>query len=294
MKSEKGILIVFLLNLIFSIFELVGGLVTGSVAIISDCVHDIGDALGIGISYFFEKKSKRQPDEKYTYGYLRYSLLGSFVITALLITGSAAVIINSVKRLFNPVEINYDGMLIFAFAGVCVNLLAFFFVHGGHSLNTRAVRLHMLEDVLGWVVVLVGAVFMKFTDLSFVDPLMSIGVSAFIFTSAVKSLKQVLCIFLERVPKGLCVEHIKDSLCAIEGVRDVHHFHLRSLDGRINHASVHIVTDGNTAAIKEKVRNCLGEYGISHSVIETESVGEVCNSKKCLINTKRKTDCHHH
>lgn len=294
MKSEKGIMVAFLLNFFFSIFEFVGGLVTGSVAIISDCVHDLGDALGIGISYFFEKKSKKEPDEKYTYGYLRYSLLGSFVIMALLITGSAAVIINSVKRLFNPVEINYDGMLIFAFAGVCVNLLAFFFVHGGHSLNTRAVRLHMLEDVLGWVVVLVGAVFMKFTDLSFVDPLMSIGVSAFIFTSAVKSLRQLLYIFLEKVPEGLCVQHITESLRGIDGVKDVHHFHLRSLDGNIHHASMYIVTDENPAVIKEKIRKELEKYGISHSVIETESVGEVCNSKKCLINTKRKTDCHHH
>ena len=132
MKTEKKILTAFILNSAFSVFELAGGIFTGSVAIISDAVHDFGDAAGIGISYFLEKKSRKQPDESHTYGYARYSVLGSLITTLILLFGSAAVIYNAVCRLINPREINFDGMIVFAVAGVCINLCAAYF--------TRSIR----------------------------------------------------------------------------------------------------------------------------------------------------------
>ena len=149
MKSEKNILIAFILNLNFSVFEFFGGIFTNSVAIISDSIHDIGDAVSIGISYFLEKKSKKQPDNTYTYGYLRYSVIGSIITTLILLVGSVLVVINAVKRILNPVDINYNGMIIFAIIGVVVNFLAAYFTRHGDSLNQKAVNLHMLEDVLG-------------------------------------------------------------------------------------------------------------------------------------------------
>ena len=158
MKTEKNILIAFLLNLAFSVMEFIGGIFTGSVAIISDSIHDIGDAASIGIAYFLERKSKKKPDEKYTYGYIRYSILGSLITTLILIIGSSFVIYNSVLRILNPVEINYDGMILFAVFGVIVNFLAATFTREGDSLNQKSVNLHMLEDVLGWVIVLIGAI----------------------------------------------------------------------------------------------------------------------------------------
>ena len=156
MKTQKNILIAFILNLGFSIFEFFGGVVTGSVAIISDAVHDLGDAASIGISYFLEKKSRKQPDDRYTYGYVRYSVIGSVITTLILLFGSVMVVYNAVNKIIEPTQINYDGMIVFAVVGVCVNLVAAFFTREGDSLNQRAVNLHMLEDVLGWVVVLVG------------------------------------------------------------------------------------------------------------------------------------------
>ena len=114
---KNKILVAFLLNLFFSAFELIGGIFTGSVAILSDSLHDLGDALSIGIACILENKSKKAPDFSYTYGYLRYSVLGSFITTVILFTGSILVIANSVVRLFNPVAINYDGMIIFAIIG---------------------------------------------------------------------------------------------------------------------------------------------------------------------------------
>ena len=180
MKTEKNILFAFILNLAFSIFEFFGGIFTGSIAILSDAVHDIGDATSIGIAFLLEKKSKRHPDEKYTYGYARYSLLGGVITTVILLLGSTMVVYNAVKRIINPVEIHYNGMILFAIVGVLVNFVAAFLTREGDSLNQKAVNLHMLEDVLGWAVVLVGAIVMRFTDFSLLDPILSIGVALFI------------------------------------------------------------------------------------------------------------------
>ena len=175
MKTEKNILTAFLLNLFFSIFEFIGGMLTGSVAILSDSVHDIGDAASIGIAYFLERKSKQDPDEIYTYGYTRYSVMGGVITSLVLLLGSVMVIYNAVVRMIEPAEIHYDGMILFAVIGVFVNAGAAFFTREGGSLNQKAVNLHMLEDVLGWAVVLVGALIMRFTDLAVLDPLLSMA-----------------------------------------------------------------------------------------------------------------------
>jgi cobalt-zinc-cadmium efflux system protein len=150
MKTEKNILLAFLLNLAFSLFEFLGGIFTGSVAILSDAVHDIGDAVSIGVSFFLERKAKRLPDATYTYGYARYSVLGGIITTLILLIGSLAVIYNAVNRLFHPTEIHYNGMILFAIVGVLVNFFAALLTREGNSLNQKAVNLHMLEDVLGW------------------------------------------------------------------------------------------------------------------------------------------------
>ena len=147
MKTEKNILIAFLLNISFSIFELIGGLFINSIAIMSDAIHDFGDALSILISYILERKSKKKPDNKYTYGYLRYSTLGALITTIILITGSIFVITNSVKRLISPEVINYNGMILFAIFGTVINYIAALYTKEGDSLNQKAVNLHMLEDV---------------------------------------------------------------------------------------------------------------------------------------------------
>ena len=107
MKTERNILVACILNLFFSIFEFVGGILTGSVAIISDAIHDIGDAISVGISYFLEKKSKRQPDKTYTYGYARFSVIGGAITTLILIVGSVVVIFNAISRIINPTAINF-------------------------------------------------------------------------------------------------------------------------------------------------------------------------------------------
>ena len=294
MKTERNILIAFLLNLVFSVFEFIGGIFTGSVAIISDAVHDIGDAASIGISYFLEKKSKKQPDEIFTYGYLRYSVIGSIITTLILLFGSVAVIYNAIGRIIEPTEINYNGMIVFAVIGVCVNFFAAYFTREGDSLNQKAVNLHMLEDVLGWAVVLVGAIVMRFTDFALIDPIMSIGVAIFIFINAIKNLKEAIDLFLDKTPRGIDVNEIKEHIMALDGVIDVHHVHIWSMDGHNNYATMHVITNADRHKIKEQIREELSEHGIGHATLELEEENEHCHEESCQVEFKANVGHHHH
>lgn len=294
MKTEKNIFIAFVLNLAFSIFEFFGGIFTGSVAILSDALHDIGDAASIGVSFFLEKKSKKSPDEKYTYGYVRYSALGGIITTLILLIGSIAVLCGAINRLFRPTEIRYNGMIIFAVVGVFINVFAAFLTRDGETLNQRAVNLHMLEDVLGWVVVLVGAVVMRFTDFVWIDPIMSIGVALFIFLNAAKNLKEGIDLFLEKTPCDVDILAMQTHLCKIDGVIDVHHLHVWSLDGQNHCATLHVVSNGDPHEIKKQVREELAEHGISHATLELETQNEPCLETECHRHAAKCCAHHHH
>lgn len=294
-KVEKNILVAFILNVSFSIFEFIGGIFTNSISIMSDAIHDFGDALSIGISLFLERKSKKEPDDKYTYGYARYSILGAFITTLILTIGSIFVIYNAVLRIINPTDINYNGMIVFAVVGTIVNFLAAYFTKEGESLNQKAVNLHMLEDVLGWVVVLIGAIIMRFTDIKIIDPLMSIAVAVFLLFHAIKSFKDILDLFLEKVPKNINIEEVKKHILGVKNVIDIHHIHIWSLDENNNFATIHVVADlKNITQIKHDIREELEEHKINHSTIEFEDKDNICNDKECKINKSNNGHNHQH
>lgn len=293
MKTEKNILIAFLLNLFFSVFEFIGGILTNSIAIISDAIHDFGDSISIGVSYLLEKKSKKKPDKKYTFGYTRYSVLGAIITNTILIIGSTLVIYNAIIRIINPVDINHNGMIIFAIVGTIVNFIAAYATKEGDSLNQKAVNLHMLEDVLGWVVVLIGAIIIKLTNLTIIDPILSIIVAIYILTNAIKSYKKIFNLFLEKTPEDIEIDEIKKHILKIKEVDGIHHIHIWSMDGINNYATMHIVTETkNIKELKHSIKEELNEHGISHSTIEIERKDECCNEEECLI--KETTHKHHH
>lgn len=295
MKTEKNILIAFLLNLCFSIFELIGGMFTNSVSIISDAVHDVGDSFSIGLSYFLEKKSKKKPDSKYTYGYMRYSVLGAIITNTILIAGSVLVIFNAILRIINPVEINYNGMIIFAIFGVVVNFLAAYFTREGDSLNQKAVNLHMLEDVLGWIVVLIGAVVIKFTELNIIDSILSIGVACYVLFNSLTSFKDIVDLFLTKVPNNINVTELSKHILKIDGVDDVHHVHVWSMDGVNNYATMHVVSSaGNVSLLKKKIREELEEHDINHVTIEIDEDKDECSDKECEVKHNEHSHHHHH
>ncbi len=292
MKTERNILVAFLLNLFFSVFEFIGGLFTGSVAILSDAVHDLGDSISIGLSFFLEKKSNKKPNKKYTYGYLRYSILGALITTIILIVGSIFVIVEAIKRISNPIDINYNGMIIFAVIGVVVNFIACVVTRDGESLNQRSVNLHMLEDILGWIVVLVGSIFMKFTDICIIDPIMSIGVSLFILFHSFRNLKEVLDIFLVKSPNNIDIDELENHLTKIKGIKDIHHVHVWSMDNINNYATLHVVVDEcDIHEIKDIIRKECLEFNINHVTIEIEDCDEECSNDTCVI---KKSNTHHH
>ena len=298
MKSQRNILIAFLLNFGFSVFELLGGLFTGSVAIISDAIHDFGDAVSIGASWILEKKSGQAPDKRHSYGYSRYSVLGAAITNLILLIGSAVVVYNAVTRIICPVEINSDGMILMAILGAAMNLTAAWFTHGGHSLNEKAVNLHMLEDVLGWIVVLIGAIFIRFTNFVWIDPIMSIGVAVFIFIHAVRGMGDVLDVFLEKAPRDVDLDELTAHLRNMPRVTDVHHMHIWTMDGSSHYATMHITAvHCDAVALKDAIRRECLDHGIVHVTIELEEEGEPCKEKLC----KPKRNCsrnhshgHHH
>ncbi len=294
MKTERNILIAFILNLSFSVFEFFGGLFTRSTAIMSDSVHDMGDALSIALAYVFERKSKNHANSKYTYGYLRYSVLGSVITNMVLAVGSVFVIASAISRIVNPVKINYDGMIIFAVVGVTVNFIAAKITHKGDSLNQKSVSLHMLEDVLGWVVVLVGAVVMRFTDISILDPIMSICVALFILLNVMKNMKKVLDIFLLKTPKEVDMKKLSDDIMSVEDVLGVHHIHIFSIDGANNYATMHVVADEKAESVKSEIKSLLKKYHIVCSTIELETSQHSCKHEECHVRDFHKHSCGHH
>ena len=221
-------------------------------------------------------------------------MIGSVITTVILLVGSVIVAYNAIGRIITPVAINYNGMIVFAVVGVCVNFAAAFFTREGDSLNQKAVNLHMLEDVLGWAVVLVGAVVMRFTNLKLIDPLMSIGVAVFIFINSVKNLKIALDLFLEKAPQDISVKEIRKHLMHIDGVLDVHHIHIWSMDGQNNYATMHVVTNGDHHRDKDSIREELREHGVGHVTLELEAQGEHCHEEHCHVEHHESSGHHHH
>ena len=184
METQKKIGIAFIINLSFAVFEWIGGSLTGSVAIVSDAVHDLGDACSIGLAYLLERKSQQTHNPC-------YSILSAQITNVILLIGSASVIVQALYRFFHPAPLHTMGMFLFAAVGVLVNFAAARVTHGGHSHNQKAVNLHMLEDVLGWIAVLAGSILIHFTGWNWIDPALSVGLGAFIAIHAAKNLRAI-------------------------------------------------------------------------------------------------------
>lgn len=271
MKIDRNILIAFILNLSFSLLEIIGGFITNSISILSGAVHDLADAASIGISYYLEKKSKHKPNYKYTYGYGRYSTLAAFITTIILLSGSLFVIYNAINRLFNPIDINYDGMIIIALIGILFNIIAVYKTKGGHSLNQEAVNLHLLQDALSWIIVLIGSILIKFTKINYIDSIMSLVISIYIIIHSLKHLKIILDLFLEKTPNNVNIRKIKKELLENKNINSIDHIHVWSLDGYNNYATLHaIINNDEVENMKEYIKDYLKKENISHSTIEIE------------------------
>lgn len=278
-NSTKNIRTAFFLNLAFAFVELIGGIITNSVAILSDAVHDFGDSISLAIAWALQKKSNKAKDDKYSYGYKRFSLLSSVILSGILLVGSILILVEAIGRLFNPQEVNAQGMLWLAILGIIVNGLAALSVKRGKTLNERAVFLHIMEDVLGWIGVLVISIVMIFVNLPILDPILSISITIWVLYNVYKNLKATFNILLQAFPKNVDVKKLTKEIEAIDNVISIHDLHIWTQDGNSHVMTLHIVAEKNYETIKNKVREIAKTFNIDHVTIELEGEDSACVEK---------------
>lgn len=286
--SAHNILVAFLLNLGFALIELIGGIFTGSVSILSDALHDLGDSASLGLAWYLERVSGRGRDSRFSYGYKRFSLLSVLLISVILIVGSVFVIEASVDRLLSPQMPNAQGMLWLAVLGVVINGVAAWRMSRGHSLSDRAIRLHLMEDVLGWLAVLVVSVVMLFVDIPILDPLLSLGITAWILYNVYWNMRDTLHILLQGVPQGVDLDSFRQEVIGLAMVRDVHDLHVWTLNGEDNIASLHVIVSASDythaeclVQLKEEIRKIGERHHIQHLTIEFDVEGQNCCLEHC-------------
>ncbi len=285
--GDGNINVAFFLNLGFTVIELVGGLFTNSIAIISDAVHDFGDSLSLGLAWYFQKLSEKGSTKQYTYGYKRFSLLGAIINSVVLVVGSVYILSEAIPRLLAPQETNAAGMLLLAILGIIINGAAVLRTRKANSINERVVFLHLLEDVLGWAAVLLGSIIMHFTGWSIIDPLLSIVIACFVLVNVFKNIRQVLPILLQGTPADVDREHIVEELQEIKHVGGIHDLHIWSLDEEYKVLTVHVALSEKlpapeVAGLKNTIRAVLKEEGIQHATIEFETSDEACGFMDCV------------
>jgi len=277
-EGNSNIAFAFWINIFFALLEIAGGLYTNSVAILSDALHDLGDSLTLGTAWFFEKKAKQKRDARYTYGYKRFSLVGAIINAVVLVVGSIFIVIEAVQRLFIPAQPDTTGMIVFALLGIVVNGVAMLRLKRGGSLNEKMISLHFLEDVLGWVAVLVGSIIMKFFEAPFIDPLLSIVIGLIILYNVYRNIGSVFQIILQGVPDNVNEQQAKEQIEKFDEVEGTHDMHLWTLDGKYNILTTHIVlrkplTDDALEELKRKIKKSLEDINIQNSTVEFEVKG---------------------
>ena len=272
MKSSRNMTIAFLLNFSFAIIEFIFGLLFHSSAVLADAIHDTGDALAIGLSTFFEKISTRKEDRNYTLGYKRYSLLGALLTSVILLVGSTLVIVENVPKLLAPEKVNYDGMLVLGIVAIAVNTAASRVVSHGHSHNESILSLHFLEDILGWLAVILVSLILRFTDWYFLDPLLSLVIAGFILSKAMPKFWENIRIFLDHVPSDVDLSQLYQEIAALENVRAITQLNVWTTDGLEKFAMLHICLENPNllAETQANLRQKLLAYGIAKVTIQTD------------------------
>ena len=272
MTTKGAVWLAFFLNLSYAIVEFIAGGVFGSSAVLADSVHDLGDAVAIGVSAVLETISNREEDSRYTLGYKRFSLLGALITAVILMTGSVFVILENLTKLFHPQPVNDEGILWLGIIAVTINVLASLVVRKGKTKNESILSLHFLEDTLGWVAVILMAIVLRFTDWYILDPLLSLAISFIILSKAIPHFWSTLKIFLDAVPEGVDIEQVTSDLEQLEHVASVNQLNLWTMDGLEKNAIVHVCLKEmeHMETCKESIRIFLKDCGFQNITIEVD------------------------
>lgn len=273
MKAKYTVWLAFFLNLTYAIVEFIAGGVFGSSAVLADSVHDLGDAIAIGISAFLESISNREEDSHYTLGYKRFSLLGAMITAVILMTGSVLVILENIAKIFHPQPVNDEGILWLGIIAITINVLASLVIRKGQTKNESILSLHFLEDTLGWVTVILMAIVLRFTDWYILDPLLSLVISFFILSKALPRFWRTLKIFLDAVPEGVDIQKIKTDLAELDHVASINQLNLWTMDGLEKNAIVHVCLKEmeHMETCKESIRIFLKDCGFQNITIEVDA-----------------------
>ena len=273
MTTKGAVWLAFFLNLSYAIIEFIAGGVFGSSAVLADSVHDLGDAIAIGVSAVLETISNREEDSQYTLGYKRFSLLGALVTAVILMTGSVLVILENITKLFHPQPVNDEGILWLGIIAVSINVLASLVVRKGKTKNESILSLHFLEDTLGWLAVILMAIVLRFTDWYILDPLLSLVISFFILSKAIPRFWSTLKIFLDAVPEGVDIQQVKSDLEQLDHVASINQLNLWTMDGLEKNAIVHVCLKKveHMEVCKEAIRAMLKDYGFQNITIEVDA-----------------------
>lgn len=273
--------IAFFINLLFTVIEIIGGLLTNSVAILSDAVHDLGDSFALGLAWIMDRVSRKGPTPRYSFGLKRFSLLAALINALILVGGSVFVLTQAIPRLWNPLEADAQGMLLLSLLGIGFNGFAVWRTSRGKSMNEKVMTWHLLEDLLGWIAVLITSILLIFTQWYILDPLLSVLITLVILTGVIKNLRKTLFLFLQGVPDDLLLSEVKEIMLTQEGVDSIHDLHLWSLDGEHHVLSAHVRLQedcswADLSRIKGGLKERLSCQGIDHSTLEMEAHDEIC------------------
>lgn len=272
MKSSQKMMIAFLLNVSFAIIEVIFGLAFNSSAVLADAAHDAGDALAIGLSTLLEKISNKKEDSRYTLGYKRYSLLGAILTSIILIIGSILVLWENVPKIFAPEPVDYNGMLVLGIVAILVNLTASKVVSHGHSHNESILSLHFLEDILGWLAVILVSIVLRFTDWYFLDPLLSLLISGFILSQALPKFWDNIKILLDHVPTNVDLGQLYQELESLDNVQAIAQLNVWTTDGIDKYAMIHICIGDieKSQQTRQAIHQLVKTYGIVSATIECD------------------------
>lgn len=275
MATQKKLLIVFILNFCMAIVELIGGIMTNSTAILSDALHDFGDSLALALGWYLEKVSNKKSDKNFSFGYRRFSLLSALINSVILLGGSIWILSTVIPRLINPEPVDAEGMMYFAFLGLLVNGISVWLIQTGTSLNEKVISWHLMEDVLGWLAVLIVSVVLQFKDIPILDPILSLMITTIILVNVFKNFKTVFKVFLQSTPESINQNEIEAALKKHEKIEKVYHTHVWSLDGEKHVLTTHVVLKNNSTTkdhleVQKWAREVIKSYGLWHSTIEIE------------------------
>ena len=275
--SGVRLLITLLLNLGITLAQVVGGIISGSLSLLADAVHNLSDAAAIGVSYAARRISRKEADRRRTFGYRRAETIGALINLVTLVVISLYLIGHGVERFFNPEEVDGVVMLVVGVIAFVEDLIsaALLYRDSKHSLNIKSAFLHMVGDTLATVAVILGSLAIMFYDFYLIDPILTILISIYILAHSYGALRDTIRVLMDSAPKGLDYDGVVETMQAVEGVDDVHHVHIWNIDEQRTALEAHVVVSNDTMeivdGIKERVKHELHDaYGIHHTTLEME------------------------